>query len=135
MRIVRPGSIIGPQQQFMKEIEQRMWREGELSRARLSSGISKVNSDDSSEIDSQNKSLTSKISNLSMTEESKEMQGDSLRARRLGVRDDRSNNSNNNSSSNNNNTNSSSYSPNDNIASQSQTRGRSVYNSFMSSWK
>ena len=97
LRIVRPGSIIGPQQQFMKEIEQRMWREGELSRARLSSGISKVNSDDSSEIDSQNKSLTSKISNLSMTEESKEMQGDSLRARRLGVRDD-SNNSNNNSS-------------------------------------
>jgi len=37
LRIVRPGSIIGPQQQFMKDTQARMWREGELYRARLHS--------------------------------------------------------------------------------------------------
>ena len=119
LRIVRPGSIIGPQQQFMKEIEQRMWREGELHRSRLSSGLSTNNSgdDDGSEIDSSKQSsIASKISNLSVSEESKEMQGDSLRARRLGGRGDAIGTS--------------------SLASQS-TRGssRSVYNSFMSSWK
>ena len=35
LRIVRPGSIIGPQQQYMKEMQMRMWREGDLHRARL----------------------------------------------------------------------------------------------------
>jgi len=35
LRIVRPGSIIGPQQQFMKEMQMRMWRDGDLHRARL----------------------------------------------------------------------------------------------------
>lgn len=35
LRIVRPGSIIGPQQQFMKDIQNRMWREGDMMRARL----------------------------------------------------------------------------------------------------
>jgi hypothetical protein len=35
LRIVRPGSIIGPQQQFMKEMQLKMWRDGELMRARL----------------------------------------------------------------------------------------------------
>ena len=28
-RICRPGSIIGPQQQFMKEIEPKMWKAGD----------------------------------------------------------------------------------------------------------
>jgi hypothetical protein len=35
LRIVRPGSIIGPQQQFMKDMQMKMWREGDLMRARL----------------------------------------------------------------------------------------------------
>mmetsp|Transcript_6618 Transcript_6618/g.11135 ORF Transcript_6618/g.11135 Transcript_6618/m.11135 type:complete len:469 (-) Transcript_6618:168-1574(-) len=35
LRIVRPGSIIGPQQQYMKSMQMRMWQEGELMRARL----------------------------------------------------------------------------------------------------
>lgn len=38
LRIVRPGSVIGPQQQFMKDMQARMWREGDLMRQRL--GIS-----------------------------------------------------------------------------------------------
>jgi hypothetical protein len=29
MRICRPGMVIGPQQHFLKEIEQRMWEEGD----------------------------------------------------------------------------------------------------------
>lgn len=31
LRIVRPGSIIGPQQQYMKDLQHRMWREGEVA--------------------------------------------------------------------------------------------------------
>ena len=30
MRICRPGMVIGPQQHFLKEIESRMWKLGEL---------------------------------------------------------------------------------------------------------
>jgi Dual specificity phosphatase, catalytic domain len=30
MRICRPGCVIGPQQQFLKEIEQRMWQLGDI---------------------------------------------------------------------------------------------------------
>ena len=37
LRVVRPGSIIGPQQQFMRDSQARMWKEGELARARLTS--------------------------------------------------------------------------------------------------
>jgi hypothetical protein len=29
MRVCRPGSVIGPQQQFLEEIQLRMWDEGE----------------------------------------------------------------------------------------------------------
>jgi len=36
LRICRPGSIIGPQQHFMREIEQKMWRWGEAYRKQLS---------------------------------------------------------------------------------------------------
>jgi protein-tyrosine phosphatase len=32
MRICRPGTVIGPQQQFLKEVEPKMWREGDLWR-------------------------------------------------------------------------------------------------------
>ena len=34
-RIVRPGSIIGPQQQWMQEMQMRMWHDGEVFRANL----------------------------------------------------------------------------------------------------
>jgi hypothetical protein len=34
MRIARPGSVIGPQQQFLKYVQNRMWREGDLYRQR-----------------------------------------------------------------------------------------------------
>ena len=64
-RIARPGTIIGPQQQWMKEMQPRMWREGEIMRSRLrplppagsnnnssSSDKSKINDDSlSTEID------------------------------------------------------------------------------------
>lgn len=32
MRVCRPGSVIGPQQQFMESIQARMWEEGEMFR-------------------------------------------------------------------------------------------------------
>jgi len=32
MRICRPGTVIGPQQQFLKEMEPKMWKEGDLWR-------------------------------------------------------------------------------------------------------
>eukprot|EP00606_Chrysophyceae_sp_TOSAG23-5_P001552 GSChrysophyteH2.ASY1.ANO1.128.1 assembled CDS len=34
LRIVRPGTIIGPQQQWLKEMNSRMWREGDLWRSK-----------------------------------------------------------------------------------------------------
>ena len=33
LRICRPGSIIGPQQQWMREMQPRMWRDGDMLRA------------------------------------------------------------------------------------------------------
>eukprot|EP01038_Epipyxis_sp_PR26KG_P009586 gene9586-12910_t len=39
LRIVRPGSIIGPQQQYMKDMQARMWREGDIYRARLNQPV------------------------------------------------------------------------------------------------
>jgi len=38
LRICRPGSIIGPQQQWMKEMQSRMWREGDLMRSKRGDG-------------------------------------------------------------------------------------------------
>jgi cell division cycle 14 len=35
MRICRPGCVIGPQQQFLQQIEERMWHDGEQYRARV----------------------------------------------------------------------------------------------------
>lgn len=35
LRIVRPGSVIGPQQQYMKDMQARLWREGDMMRTRL----------------------------------------------------------------------------------------------------
>lgn len=34
LRHVRPGSVIGPQQQYMKDMQMKMWREGDLMRER-----------------------------------------------------------------------------------------------------
>jgi protein-tyrosine phosphatase len=42
MRIVRPGSVIGPQQQFLKDIQNRMWRDGENIRYRPTSSLPAV---------------------------------------------------------------------------------------------
>jgi cell division cycle 14 len=35
LRIVRPGSVIGQQQHFLKSIQSRLWREGELYRSKM----------------------------------------------------------------------------------------------------
>jgi len=40
MRICRPGMVIGPQQHFVQDIEQRMWHEGDLQRMKVERGIS-----------------------------------------------------------------------------------------------
>jgi len=42
MRICRPGMVIGPQQHFLKDIEQRMWQEGEAMKVRITSDVSLV---------------------------------------------------------------------------------------------
>lgn len=33
IRVCRPGSVIGPQQNFIRDIEARMWHEGDVWRA------------------------------------------------------------------------------------------------------
>jgi cell division cycle 14 len=35
LRIVRPGSVIGPQQQYLKDMQPRMWRDGQLFREKF----------------------------------------------------------------------------------------------------
>ncbi|CAM9706470.1 unnamed protein product, partial [Ectocarpus fasciculatus] len=35
LRIVRPGSVIGQQQQYMKDMQAKLWREGDLYQARM----------------------------------------------------------------------------------------------------
>jgi len=76
LRIVRPGSIIGPQQQFMRDTQMKMWREGELYRARLTDTISSSN--EGSELHGSKRiiinsamspatSITSKLSGISVT--------------------------------------------------------------------
>lgn len=40
MRIVRPGMVIGPQQQWMREIQAKMWQEGEIFYAKLTNTLS-----------------------------------------------------------------------------------------------
>ena len=35
LRICRPGTIIGPQQHWVKSMQQRMWREGDIYRTKL----------------------------------------------------------------------------------------------------
>jgi cell division cycle 14 len=39
MRICRPGMVIGPQQHFLKDIEQRMWHEGAIMALKPTSDI------------------------------------------------------------------------------------------------
>eukprot|EP00521_Asterionellopsis_glacialis_P018177 CAMPEP_0195299064 /NCGR_PEP_ID=MMETSP0707-20130614/24779_1 /TAXON_ID=33640 /ORGANISM="Asterionellopsis glacialis, Strain CCMP134" /LENGTH=528 /DNA_ID=CAMNT_0040361337 /DNA_START=331 /DNA_END=1917 /DNA_ORIENTATION=- len=39
MRICRPGMVIGPQQHFLQEIEQRMWHEGNVMKMKPQIGI------------------------------------------------------------------------------------------------
>lgn len=38
MRICRPGMVIGPQQNFLEDIQERMWYEGDIMRARPGKG-------------------------------------------------------------------------------------------------
>ncbi|CAM6084333.1 unnamed protein product [Calypogeia fissa] len=35
LRIVRPGSVIGPQQHFLRDMQQRLWRAGDIMRQQL----------------------------------------------------------------------------------------------------
>jgi len=39
MRICRPGCVIGPQQHFLQEIEQRMWHEGDIMRLEVPKSV------------------------------------------------------------------------------------------------
>ena len=40
MRICRPGMVIGPQQQFLQDLEPVMWQEGEIMRSTLTNKLS-----------------------------------------------------------------------------------------------
>lgn len=40
LRIARPGSVIGPQQYFIKEMQSKMWKDGDLLRATLKGVLS-----------------------------------------------------------------------------------------------
>jgi hypothetical protein len=42
MRIVRPGMVIGPQQQWMRDMQTRMWQEGEIFYAKLTNAVNNL---------------------------------------------------------------------------------------------
>jgi hypothetical protein len=48
LRIARPGSVIGPQQHFLKEMQSKMWKDGDLLRATLKGVLSNSNSNSTS---------------------------------------------------------------------------------------
>lgn len=55
IRVCRPGSIIGPQQHFLQEMEQTMWRQGDLYRqqqqeAQAAAGSTKTSSSSSASL-------------------------------------------------------------------------------------
>jgi len=79
MRICRPGSVIGPQQQFMVEIEQEMWHEGDLVKNTPSRGLSAPSEDDA-EDEHAPRSLRNKKDERIV---GRVGQGDALRARRM----------------------------------------------------
>lgn len=67
LRIARPGSIIGPQHQYMKEQQQRMWREGELHRARLRS-LSNPDNNYSEKSEADTRMLTRSMAAMSVSD-------------------------------------------------------------------
>ena len=88
-RIVRPGSVIGPQQNWLKETQNRMWKEGEIMRARLKSLGPAGGDNETSEQDVKSmRSVTSGMSSVrvSVSEQdanlSEMTQGDFLNQRR-----------------------------------------------------
>jgi protein-tyrosine phosphatase len=97
LRIVRPGSVIGPQQQYMKDVQARMWREGQMYRERFATlkATSGRNGSNGS-LGALAASSSSKFSNASVNDldndEEKERagdsQGDHLRQRRQQMKDD-----------------------------------------------
>jgi len=56
-RIARPGTIIGPQQQWLREMQPRMWREGDVHRSRLRA-LGPAGGSESSALDGRMDSLT-----------------------------------------------------------------------------
>jgi hypothetical protein len=44
MRICRPGMVIGPQQHFLQDIEQKMWHEGDLLRMNPNNSLRSISS-------------------------------------------------------------------------------------------
>lgn len=88
-RIVRPGTIIGPQQNWLKETQNRMWKEGDIMRSRLKSLGPAGGDEEASEQDNKSmRSVTSGMSNVrvSMSDQESNLsemtQGDFLNQRR-----------------------------------------------------
>ena len=50
MRICRPGTIIGPQQHYLEEMQQQLWHEGDLMRSQPSRGLGKDGIEDEDKV-------------------------------------------------------------------------------------
>lgn len=66
MRICRPGMVIGPQQQFLEDIQQQMWYEGEMMKVKPSSPLRSGRKSTKT----RSGSIYGGIADLSVTEES-----------------------------------------------------------------
>jgi cell division cycle 14 len=78
LRIVRPGSVIGPQQQFLKDIQQRMWREGDIMRNKVQTSLPMVGSPTPST--REGNGINSVSSSRPSTSQSRESSGTSVTA-------------------------------------------------------
>jgi protein-tyrosine phosphatase len=64
MRICRPGMVIGPQQHFLADIEERMWHEGDVLKQKPSVSIACVSPDDSDRESKREKHTRSTLTSL-----------------------------------------------------------------------
>ena len=45
MRICRPGTIIGPQQHFMEDVQEQMWHDGDVMRSKVQRSLGQAGSE------------------------------------------------------------------------------------------
>lgn len=78
MRICRPGMVIGPQQHYLQDVEQKMWYEGDVMRMRVSRPVKDHSSRGNNNT---NNNILPGIKDLSVGERHYDSNGDAVKGR------------------------------------------------------